>query len=112
MNLVYQPSKAATPHRCFQRMAAGVGRLFLSFNHRSAGRRTTHEQLLWQPSESQIQSSNMYRFMTLINQRYGTSFDNYDGLYQWSVDHIPEFWKEMWDFAAIKASVPYDQGDR
>ena len=66
-------------------------------------------QLLWQPSEAQIIASNMYRFMTLINQRYGTSFDGYDGLYQWSVDHLPEFWKEMWDFAAINASVPYDQ---
>jgi acetoacetyl-CoA synthetase len=51
----------------------------------------------------------MYRFMTRINQRYGTSFDSYDGLYQWSVDHIPEFWKEMWAFAAIKSSVAYDQ---
>ncbi len=66
-------------------------------------------RLLWQPSEAQIKASNMYRFMTLINERYGTSFDSYDGLYQWSVDHIPEFWKEMWDFAAIKASVSYDR---
>ena len=66
-------------------------------------------KLLWQPSEAQIKASNMYRFMTLINERYGTSFDNYDGLYQWSVDHISEFWKEMWDFAPVKASAPYDQ---
>ncbi len=66
-------------------------------------------KLLWQPSEAQIKASNMYQFMTLINERYGTTFDSYDGLYQWSVDHIPEFWKEMWDFAAIKGSVPYDR---
>ncbi len=66
-------------------------------------------KLLWQPSEAQIKSSNMYRFMTLINQRHGTSFDSYDGLYQWSIDHIPEFWKEMWEFAGINASVSYDQ---
>ena len=66
-------------------------------------------KLLWQPSEAQIKASNMYRFMALINERYGTSFNSYDGLYQWSVDHIPEFWKEMWDFAAIKTSVPYDR---
>jgi acetoacetyl-CoA synthetase len=66
-------------------------------------------RLLWQPSEAQIQSTNMYRFMMLINGRYGTSFDSYDGLYRWSVDHIPEFWKEMWDFASIKASAPYEQ---
>ena len=63
--------------------------------------------LLWQPSETQIQSSNMYRFMTTINKRYGTSFSDYGGLYQWSIDHIPEFWKEMWEVAGIKASTPY-----
>jgi acetoacetyl-CoA synthetase len=50
----------------------------------------------------------MYRFMTLINERYSTDFDNYDDLYQWSVDNIAEFWKQMWDFGSIKASVPYD----
>lgn len=63
--------------------------------------------LLWQPSEAQIRSTTMYRFMTLINERYGTAFDDYDGLYQWSIDHISEFWKEMWEFAAVKASAPY-----
>ena len=62
-------------------------------------------RLLWQPSETQIQSTSMYRFMTRVNRRYGTSFDDYGGLYQWSVDHISEFWKEMWEFAGIKASA-------
>ncbi|MGD9310770.1 MAG: acetoacetate--CoA ligase [Desulfosarcina sp.] len=66
-------------------------------------------KLLWQPSREQIQSSNMYRFMTSINQRYGTSFETYDDLYQWSIDQIPDFWREMWDFAAIKASAPFEE---
>jgi acetoacetyl-CoA synthetase len=66
-------------------------------------------KLLWQPSEAQIQASNMYRFMTGINQRFGTSFDSYDGLYQWSIDHIPEFWEAMWSFADIRASAPFTQ---
>ena len=64
-------------------------------------------KLLWQPSEAQIRSSNMYRFMKRINETYGTSVDNYDGLYQWSVANIREFWQEMWAFAEIKASSPY-----
>ena len=65
--------------------------------------------VLWTPSEEQIESSNMYRFMTLVNQEYGTSFDGYDDLYQWSIDNIPEFWKQMWDFSSIIASVPYEK---
>jgi acetoacetyl-CoA synthetase len=51
----------------------------------------------------------MYRFMTLVNERYKTCFDNYDDLYQWSVDNIAEFWKQMWDFGSIKASVLYEE---
>ena len=66
-------------------------------------------KLLWQPSETQIRASNMYRFMTLVNQRHGRSFTTYDDLYQWSVDHIPEFWQEMWDFAGVIASEPYSR---
>jgi acetoacetyl-CoA synthetase len=49
----------------------------------------------------------MYRFMERINQRYGTDVDGYAGLYQWSVEHIPEFWREMWDEAGLIASAPY-----
>jgi acetoacetyl-CoA synthetase len=62
---------------------------------------------LWQPSEAQIRSTNMYRFMTTINQRYQTACDSYDDLYQWSIAHIPEFWREMWAFAGINASAGY-----
>ena len=62
---------------------------------------------LWQPTDTQIQATRMYRFMKRINQRYDTDFDRYADLYQWSVDHIPEFWQEMWEEAGIVASTPY-----
>jgi acetoacetyl-CoA synthetase len=66
-------------------------------------------KLLWQPSEERIRSTNMYRFMKFINERYNKDFTEYAPLYQWSVDHIPEFWASMWEFAGIKASEPYTQ---
>src|SRR5690554_3834332 len=65
-------------------------------------------KLLWQPSTQQIESSNMYRFMKLINERYGTSHGDYDGLYEWSINHIAEFWGQVWDFCQVRASVPYE----
>jgi acetoacetyl-CoA synthetase len=64
-------------------------------------------KLLWKPSQAQIQQSNMYRFMTEVNQTYGVNFSEFPELWQWSVDNISEFWKEMWRFAAIKASAPF-----
>ena len=66
-------------------------------------------KLLWDPSEERIKSTNMYRFMNSINEKYNQNFTEYGHLYQWSVDNIPEFWASMWDFAEIKASQPYTE---
>ncbi|MBN2439210.1 MAG: acetoacetate--CoA ligase [Deltaproteobacteria bacterium] len=66
-------------------------------------------KLLWKPSERRIRNSNMFRFMSLVNQRHQQTFTDYDGLYAWSVNHISEFWASVWDFVGIKASRGYDQ---
>ncbi|OPX35811.1 MAG: acetoacetate--CoA ligase [Desulfobacteraceae bacterium 4484_190.2] len=66
-------------------------------------------KLLWKPSEDKIKSSNMYRFMGLINEKYNQNFTEYDPLYQWSIENIPDFWAAMWEFAGIKVSKSYDQ---
>ena len=66
-------------------------------------------RLLWKPSEERIKSSNIYRFLLFINERYGLNLNDYDGLWRWSIDHIPEFWASMWDFGEIKAGRSYDQ---
>jgi acetoacetyl-CoA synthetase len=51
----------------------------------------------------------MFRFMATINERYGLSLSDYQQLWQWSVDHIPEFWGLFWEFAGIIASKPYSE---
>ncbi len=66
-------------------------------------------ELLWEPSKSKIEKTNMYRFMQDVNDRFGRSFSKYEELYRWSVDNIPDFWAAMWDFAQIKASRKYDR---
>ena len=51
----------------------------------------------------------MYRFMRYINEKYSQNFSEYNPLYQWSIENIPDFWESMWDFAEIKASKLYYQ---
>ncbi len=65
-------------------------------------------EFLWKPSEERIQNSNMYRFMNFINDRFGTDYFDYDALYRWSIENIPEFWAALWDFVNVKASTPYE----
>ncbi len=69
---------------------------------------TVMAKLLWQPSEDYIKQTNMYAFMNQINERYNKNFTKYSQLYQWSIDYIPEFWSNMWDFGQVIASKPYE----
>jgi len=51
----------------------------------------------------------MYAFMNIINKRTNKNFKDYDALYRWSIDNIPDFWAAMWDYAQIRFSQPYSQ---
>jgi len=51
----------------------------------------------------------MYRFMNAINEKHQKEFSTYSELHKWSIDHIPEFWEAMWDFADIIASQKADR---
>ncbi|MFO7913628.1 MAG: acetyl-coenzyme A synthetase N-terminal domain-containing protein, partial [Desulfotignum sp.] len=64
---------------------------------------------LWEPSEEQIRSTNMYRFMTIVNEKFNKNFTDYTRLWEWSVENLEDFWALAWDFLDIKASVPYEK---
>jgi acetoacetyl-CoA synthetase len=66
-------------------------------------------ELLWEPSEARIKSSNMVRFISFVNKRHQRQITDYEGLYAWSVEGIAAFWAALWDFAEITASRSYDR---
>ena len=47
--------------------------------------------LLWQPSEDFQRASNMRHYMDWLAQTRGLRFDDYNALWQWSVDHLEDF---------------------
>ncbi|MBT8088843.1 MAG: acetoacetate--CoA ligase [Gammaproteobacteria bacterium] len=55
----------------------------------------TSNPIIWSPDSVRVQQSAMYRFMRQAG------FDNYESLYQWSVDHSPLFWEAVCDFCDI-----------
>lgn len=65
--------------------------------------------LLWTPSEERKQHANITRFIADVNARHNLNVRSYAELHRWSVDRIPEFWAEVWDFAGLKASNRYDK---
>ena len=64
---------------------------------------------LWIPAEERRRQANITRFMETVRNRRGVNVQSYSDLYRWSVENIPDFWAEMWDFAEIKYSKKYDQ---
>ncbi|HDR15217.1 MAG TPA: acetoacetate--CoA ligase, partial [Desulfobacteraceae bacterium] len=65
------------------------------------------DKKLWEPSEERIKKTEMYRFMNFVNNKHNRDFSDYESLYRWSIENIPDFWAAIWEFADIKASVPY-----
>ena len=65
-------------------------------------------KLLWEPTEENVKNANMTRFMEFVNQRHGKEFDNYEDLHNWSIENIPEFWGDMWEFGEIVHSQGFD----
>ena len=64
---------------------------------------------LWRPSEDQMKNANLARFVEYVNGKHARKIQTYHDLYQWSVDHLPDFWARMWEFADIRASRGYDR---
>jgi acetoacetyl-CoA synthetase len=65
---------------------------------------------LW--SHSHPETTEMYKFKSHIAHKYNLTFgdeaDAEKSLWRWSVDHIPEFWSEVWDRTGIRANRRFE----
>jgi acetoacetyl-CoA synthetase len=68
----------------------------------------TANKLLWSPGRKLIEEANITHFMRDVNQRFNQSFDDYQSLYQWSIDEKEIFWSTLWDYAGVIG----DKGER
>ena len=71
--------------------------------------KVTEGQLLWEPSQVFKDESQMSKYMAWLEREKGLSFERYQDLWKWSVDHLEDFWVSIWDYFAILSDAPYDQ---
>src|SRR6266571_7091657 len=64
-------------------------------------------QLLWEPSETLKQQSNLRAYMQWLKEKKGLNLSTQEALWEWSVNNLADFWASMWDIFQIKASKPY-----
>lgn len=64
--------------------------------------------VMWQPSQKQIEQSNLSDFRRWLQREHGKTLADDHALYQWSVDHIADFWWFLWEYLDIVG----DRGNR
>jgi hypothetical protein len=67
-------------------------------------------QKLWEHPDPE--STHMWKFMQDVNKKHQLQLKTYDDLYKWSIEHIADFWGEVWKTTGVKASQPYNQVTR
>ena len=56
---------------------------------------------LFQPTQNQIKSSNLYVYEDYLNKNYKKKFKNYSQLWNWSVNNPGKFWKSITEFYQV-----------
>ncbi|GFS35433.1 acetoacetyl-CoA synthetase [Nephila pilipes] len=62
---------------------------------------------MWEPTDNYGKA--IKKFKKIIEDKYNIKFDNFWDLHQWSIDYIPEFWAELWEFSGIIYSKKFDK---
>ena len=62
-------------------------------------------EIIWKPSSESKDSSNLSRFIELVNQKHSLSIKTeYQEIWNWSVNNVESFWSLIWDFSEVKGS--------
>ncbi|MEL6863709.1 MAG: acetoacetate--CoA ligase [Bacteroidota bacterium] len=70
---------------------------------------TASPRLLWQPSDSLKQRSNLQLYMDWLRENHQLDFQNYRELWEWSVRDLEAFWASLWDYFDIASHHPYEK---
>ncbi len=66
--------------------------------------------VMWSPSDERINSSQMFKFIKVINNKYNLDLTSFPDLHSWSVKNKSKFWSSIWDFFEVigsKGTEPY-----
>ncbi|MEY4642675.1 MAG: hypothetical protein RLZZ227_2669 [Pseudomonadota bacterium] len=63
-------------------------------------------EILWQPSQQWIENSNLHKFRLWLKEHHQLEFTTYQDMRRWSIEHLDDFWKAVWDYFKIEASTP------
>ncbi len=63
--------------------------------------------VLWRASPQVVESLRITTYRRWLEAEYGLHFDDYQGLWRWSVDELETFWESVWRFFGLRSTTPY-----
>jgi acetoacetyl-CoA synthetase len=69
----------------------------------------TTGDLLWSPPADLRETTEIGRYLVWLSEHRGLDFDDFDGLWRWSVSDLEGFWSSIWEFCGVRAHAPYEQ---
>lgn len=64
---------------------------------------------LWEGSTTFKKNSHLYAYQKWLADNLNLSFNSYQELWQWSVDHVADFWESLWNYFNIISHKPYKE---
>lgn len=61
--------------------------------------------ILWQPSQHELNNSQMAAFLEFVTRQHQLTFADYHAFHAWSVNHKADFWQAVWEFCAIRSTA-------
>ena len=58
------------------------------------------------PHENLLEGSALTRYQRWLRETQGLTFEDYSALWNWSTEHLEDFWTSIWDFFDIHAPPP------
>jgi len=63
---------------------------------------------IWTPTPERVAHAAITRYLRWLGDTHGRRFDDYESLWQWSVNDLEGFWASVWDFVGIRAHAGYE----
>lgn len=63
--------------------------------------------LLWEPDETWQKNANVTQYMDWLKTNKNKHFNDYQSLWEWSVNDLEGFWESLWEYFNIQADEPY-----
>jgi acetoacetyl-CoA synthetase len=64
---------------------------------------------VWTPSEDDVSSSSIARFIAWLAKNKGVEVDDYEALWRWSVDELDAFWLSVFEYENVLSDEPPTQ---